>query len=293
MVDQRLVDWIKEGKNRGFTDDQLKSTLVASKYPGTIVDEAFEVIEGKRTATRTPNMKQATPKPTQISTQPKSTNHQLQDDLEKQETKPEPVQSEKREYWDSTGYEPGRLYHITKMGHLFVRPRYFFDLLKKESGITAALITLLAVSFIAFGIHLAFGEILQNMYIEFYIQNGSLGAIMYFITLTFTSIIPVLLTIPISLLFGLGLDLLVKVFKGDAGFIQTYRIFVYSMIPFILFSFIPLVGPFFILSTIILMQIGLHHIQGISKLEAMASIFLSGIAFAAIFGIAIKLVVGF
>jgi hypothetical protein len=49
MVNQELVDYVKEGKNRGFAVSRLKQELLKGGFDAKSIDEAISVAEGKTT----------------------------------------------------------------------------------------------------------------------------------------------------------------------------------------------------------------------------------------------------
>ena len=65
MVDDQIVDWIKENQSKGYTDEQLRSSLL-QRYAENDVNDAFSAIAGTPAATPSatsiPSIPSAAPK---------------------------------------------------------------------------------------------------------------------------------------------------------------------------------------------------------------------------------------
>lgn len=68
MVNEQLMDWIKENQAKGYTLDQLRANMVQSGYQEADIQEAFNSIQS---TVATPNTPAALPAET--AQQPKKT----------------------------------------------------------------------------------------------------------------------------------------------------------------------------------------------------------------------------
>jgi len=76
-MSQEIINYLREGKRRGFTLDRLKQELLQHGFDGKIIDESIAVVEGRRVMNSVkPEVqipviqKQVQAQPMQIQTQP-------------------------------------------------------------------------------------------------------------------------------------------------------------------------------------------------------------------------------
>lgn len=146
----------------------------------------------------------------------------------------------------------------TKFRLLFTDAGKAYDAISKEKGVTVAFTTfffvLLAVQAITTTIQLLLYSVssLPDLWPDFAIQN---------IVLTFVMsiIIPFIMTLvihPVALLFG------------ARGIANTFKILTYSLIPFIVFNMIPVVGQLSLIISIFLASYGMFRVHNLSPFKS-------------------------
>jgi|TARA_Y100000310_G_C20642614_1_gene794810 hypothetical protein len=150
-----------------------------------------------------------------------------------------------------------------KIKYIFSDPNVFFEKVKLEQGIKNSLLMYAIVGAFFSVISYAFSFGMMSMMSGGY---GGLGGFGFFYSaMPFISLgIGLIMTFLYS---GL-IHALIIAFKGEGTYSSSYNVYVYSMIPYLILSVVPMVGFLAIIYSIILMIIGLSKVHNISKGKA-------------------------
>lgn len=74
-----------------------------------------------------------------------------------------------------------------------------------------------------------------------------------------------LISLLISFIYSGLVHAIIVAFKGEGTYLGTYRVYAYSMVPFLLLNLIPFIGFLSIIYSFILMIIGVSKLHNISK----------------------------
>lgn len=144
---------------------------------------------------------------------------------------------------------------IDKIKLIFSNPSLFFKSVN-EHTISNSLIMYIIIAAILSAINIALSFVLSYGVLRQIIGIG----ISFFIY-------PVFLGIGIILTFAFAgiTHLAIKLMKGEGSYVNTYNVTVYSLIPFLILSIIPIIGFLSIIYSIVLMTIGFSIQHNISK----------------------------
>ena len=167
--------------------------------------------------------------------------------------------SESFDFWD-------------KLKYLFSNPNLFFEKIKSEKGIKNALLTFVIVGFfasvISYGISFGTRFFLPYGRGFFGFPLGYFGLLGYGFLGWLSPIIGFLSSILISFIYSGIIYAIIIAFKGEGTFLDTYKVYAYSMVPFLILKLIPLIGYLSIIYSFILMIIGISKLHNISKGKA-------------------------
>jgi len=161
-----------------------------------------------------------------------------------------------------------------KIKYLLSDPNDFFEKIKSDSIKNALLmyaivgVFMTAVSFIGF-------LIMTTQMSRF---EGGFGSLMIIITIA-----SYIIGIIVTFLYSLLIHAIVIAFKGAGKYSDSYNVFTYSMIPFMLLVMVPMVGFLSIIYSYVLMIIGISKIHMISKMKAALACLLPGIVIIGLF----------
>jgi hypothetical protein len=173
-----------------------------------------------------------------------------------------------------------------KMKYLFTNPNLFFNAIKNEKNIKnswiiysiATILFYFAFSYLTSSLKGEIGNFLEFFYLislptmlmlfpggifwpifePTFSQNIYLHYSIYF-----------LIFLIFSFFYSGVMHLILFLFKRNIKYKDTYNIVTYSMIPFLIFNFIPLIGgTLSIFYLIILTTIGISKVHGISKIKS-------------------------
>ena len=159
-----------------------------------------------------------------------------------------------------------------KIKYIFSDPNLFFDRVKSEKGIKNSLLmyAIVALFFSVINFALQFGLTGRGpMIFGHLISFSYLIATSPFANLT--------LGLIIAFAFSGLIHALIKAFKGKGTYSNSFNIYAYSMIPYLVLSVIPLIGFFAIIYSFILMIIGLSKVHDVSKGKAAVACLLPAI----------------
>ena len=166
-----------------------------------------------------------------------------------------------------------------KLNYLLTNPNLFFEKIKSEEGMKNAFAIFAMVSFSAgiinYGVNYMMRFILPSPYGIFgYFFSGFLGLF---------PLVGIFMQLFMSFLYSGIIHLIIKAFKGTGSYSETYKVYAYSMIPFLVLSLIPLIGGISIVYSFVLMIIGIATVHNISKGKSalaclMPAIFAIGLA---------------
>lgn len=173
--------------------------------------------------------------------------------------------------------QKGGMTTLRKFRLLFTDAGKAYDSIAKEKGITRSLITffivLLLVQALSLTIELLFFTVseIPDLFPEFIVQN-------IILTFVISILIPFIITLivhPLAMLFG------------ARGIANTFKIIAYSLIPFIIFNIIPLIGQLSIIITIFLASYGMFRVHKLTPFKSALVIAIPLIAYfltASVFG---------
>ena len=163
-----------------------------------------------------------------------------------------------------------------KLKLLFVNTKEAYKKINKEKGITTAFLLLVVIliltkliSFIAINI------------LSVIMKLKSFQIPSYNLTEHFISFIYMIVG---SFLVVLLLHLIIKIFKGKANLAITYRIFIYSILPYLLLKSIPIIGRLSEALSLYLYISGIYYLHKIKPIPAVITfliplIIIAGIVF--------------
>ena len=177
----------------------------------------------------------------------------------------------------------GNLDFWDRLKYLISNPNFFFEKIKSEQHIGAALLTYIAVAGIVLAIGIGFAFTFYSL-----IYSGS--PFMSYLGAGFTialSIIMFIFGTIITFLYSAIIHIIVIGFKGQGGYKDSYNAYTYSMIPTILITAIPFVGFFLLIPSLIysfiLMSIGISKLHKISIGKSILACLLPIIALIGLF----------
>lgn len=157
---------------------------------------------------------------------------------------------------------PEEFKFLDKIKYLFSKPNLFFEKIKSEKGIKNSLLMFIVVGLFGVGVGLVFSfgveifspSIYGGGFYSFFGPLFSMGLLLVEILITF---------LYAGLIYG-G----VKIFKGEGSYSDSYNVFTYSMVSFLILSLIPLIGLLAVFYFPVLMVIGVSKVHNISKMKS-------------------------
>jgi hypothetical protein len=146
-----------------------------------------------------------------------------------------------------------------RIKYLFTNPNLFFNAVKYEKGIKNSIITYLITGVLFSGI----------IFIFSFVIAGFFGRDVWMLSSFFLAL-PFLILILTFLFAGL-IHLIILGFKPQGGYKDTYNVYTYSMMPFLIFSLIPVIGYLSIFYSFFLMVIGISKVHDTSTPKAFLS----------------------
>ncbi|MBI2448778.1 YIP1 family protein [Candidatus Pacearchaeota archaeon] len=161
----------------------------------------------------------------------------------------------RRQIQNSNKYAQTKLLIIDKIKLIFSNPTSFFHSVN-EPTISNSLIMYIIIAAILSAINIALSFVLNYGVLRQFVGFG-LSFLFY----------PVFFGIGIAITFAFaGIShLAIKLMKGNGSYVNTYNVLVYSLIPFLIISIIPIIGFLSIIYSIVLMTIGFSIQHNISK----------------------------
>ena len=150
-----------------------------------------------------------------------------------------------------------------KIKYIVSDPNLFFERVKLEQGIKNSILMYAIVGAFFSVISYAFSFGMMSMISRGYGGLGEFGFL-------YSALPFVMLGVGLIMTFiysGL-IHALIIAFKGEGTYSSSYNVYAYSMIPYLIFSVIPMVGFLAIIYSIILMIIGISKVHNISKGKA-------------------------
>lgn len=143
-----------------------------------------------------------------------------------------------------------------KIKYVFSDPETLFEKTKAEEGIGNAMILYLIIASVMGIVGTSFSAILLGVspiVFAFAVTYPFIGLLFAFFVAGF-------------------IHLIVLMWHGDRTYANTFNVYVYSSIPVLILSYIPVVGSVSIIYTIVLNIIGLSKVHDISKVQASVSV---------------------
>ncbi|MCP3685526.1 MAG: hypothetical protein GY861_22990 [bacterium] len=153
-----------------------------------------------------------------------------------------------------------------RLGTLIANPNSFFDAVPAEKGIGKAFLIFVIVASVTTLISVIFSFMLYGIIALFGGAEVILSAIMN----SFFSFLYLIGGICMTFVSAGVLHLLVLIFRGQSGYSDTYKVYVYSMIPFLILRLIPFIGFMAIFYSLVLMIIGFSRVHKISIIKSAA-----------------------
>lgn len=172
-----------------------------------------------------------------------------------------------------------------KLKYLFSNPNFFFEKVKSEDGIKNALLMYSIVGAFMASINFIF----SFMYLGYMGRMiGGYGEEIYSFLMPLYAFGGVAVGIIITFLYSGLIHAIIIAFKGEGSYSDTYKVYTYSMIPFLILTAVPIVGYLSIIYSFTLMIIGISKLHNISKGKSALACLLPAIF---ILGILIFLVI--
>ncbi len=160
---------------------------------------------------------------------------------------------------------------IDKIKDILIRPMLFFDRIKEENGVKKAFIYFMILSF--------FSTLLAYL-VSLVMPAYSIGVIekLFSITVPTEAVqVPTVLTTILYYLLSLGLSfavagllhLWILIFGGKADYTKSYQLYIYAYTPMYVFSWIPFLGFFAGIYSLILLILGTEKMHSISRKRAI------------------------
>lgn len=273
MVEKKLVDYLLEGKKRGFSVQMLKHKLLDIGWDEATVNEAVNFVEKQSSGMESKKIPSVD---LRINSQVAQPNSQMQS---------QPMQNMQKTQNDMqnkmlSDFKPGEKKPgfgiFKKIGMLLSKPSEIFGQTQSE-GIGAGLKYLLVVSIVPFAIGaliIALATSLVLGYLSTIIPSASGlsgGITLYSILLLAFYLF---IASPILIFIGGGIvHLFVKMFRGQGSYANTFNALVYGATPLLLFFFVPFIG----IWGFILNIFGIASYHKISKGKAFLALFMFGI----------------
>jgi len=209
-MNKDIARWIKDGRKKGYNDEQLKSLLIKNKFSIKDIDDAFK------------------------ETERASKNERVTESGKKD-----------FDFWDNLKY-------------IFSDPKKFFDMIKDEPA---------KYSFMIF-----IGTAIASTALSYFASSfmggfAGLGVFSSYISL----FLPVLIVI-ITLVHASLSHMMIRGMKGDGSGKDTMKVFCYSLVPYYIFTLIPIIGLFSIIYSYVLMVIGISKMHNLSTGKASAAV---------------------
>ena len=155
---------------------------------------------------------------------------------------------------------------------LVSNPESFFKNLKSEKGIKNSLLSYTIVS----GFFAVFNMFLASFFYLIFQSEFIFGIQSFVVFLVLATIIFLLISVLSTFLYSLFIHIFVLLFGGDGGFVNTYNVYTYSMIPFLFILLIPYIGFFGIFYFVFLMTIGISKLHNLSILRSAFAVLIPG-----------------
>lgn len=150
-----------------------------------------------------------------------------------------------------------------KIKYVFSDPNLFFEKIKLEQGIKNSILMYAIVgaffSVISFAFTFGMISLMAGGY-------GGLGLYGFFNpALPFVILI---IGLAMTFLYSGLIHAIMIAFKGEGTYTNSYNVYAYSMIPYLILSVIPMVGFLAIIYSIVLMIIGISKVHNVSRGKA-------------------------
>ncbi|MBI5804225.1 YIP1 family protein [Candidatus Pacearchaeota archaeon] len=223
MVNKNLVNYLNEGKKRGFSLSLLKNKLSQGGFRPKEIEEAAKYVEMNS-----------------VSNVEKNIN--------------------------------GEIGIFGKFWKAIAHPKTLFEVTKNE-GVWPALKYQLVISIIPFVIYSLLGILLSSFVISLLNGSSLSGFSTNYLAVVLFFLIGFFIVFPIGIFVLSGvMYLFVKIYRGQGGFKEMYKVFVYSSTPVLFLGFIPIVNFAVGLWQFILMIFGLSIQHNFSKLRAFLAL---------------------
>lgn len=243
MVEQKVVDYLLEGKRRGFSIQLLRQKLVEGGWDEDIVREAVDFVEAKSQISTIRMPAQTLAEQTNIGVQ----TFQVKEKAS----------------------VPAKNGVLRKVGMSLGKPRELFSATKDENFLATLkyLIFVLVFPFVlamaaAASIPEVFSKALEIIGLSVF-SGSSYFVLSGLLALCFFVATPILVVTSTGIL-----HIFVKLFRGQSNYSDSFKAEVYAATPQILFFFIPGIG----IWSFVLMLFGLSSYHNISKLRAFFAI---------------------
>lgn len=151
-----------------------------------------------------------------------------------------------------------------KIKYIFSDPNIFFEKIKSEQGIKNSILMYAIVGAFFSVISYAFSFGMMSMISGSYGSSiGSFG--FFYFALPFVILIIGLI---MAFLYSGLIHTIMIAFKGEGTYSNSYNVYAYSMVPYLILSVVPLIGFLAIIYSIILMIIGISKVHNVSKGKA-------------------------
>lgn len=263
MVSRELLGYIKASRTAGFSDESIRDRLAQSGYPHDVVEGAFQEVSTPGAAPNHPPLYSVeeepghgvTPGPPHADSEDEA--HQKKTPEISLNSASQPSLQEQSD--DSTGLSSGL---FSRLGQVLVHPGTFFIQLRGEEKPFRALSQYLFVGGVCavmwFLVLVCLGTFAPDI---FFTVFGTLEIEETSIALLMTGVISILMMLAVVLVW----HLFVLILHGTGGLSRSLQVYIYSILPLYLFSWIPL------LNILLILYLPVQLVQGLKKLHTLST----------------------
>lgn len=162
-----------------------------------------------------------------------------------------------------------------KIKYIISNPTFFFERIKDEESIWKSLLMYIMVgAFFSFT-----GFVFSNLFMTFLTRGSGLRMVSGFFMggVGYSFIYFFIFGIIATFVYSGFMHALIKAFKSDKSYKDTYNVYTYSMLPYLALSTIPIIGYFAIIYSLVLMVIGIRKVHNLSIVKSILVCLLPGI----------------